>query len=357
MAPPPPRYVPLRPRFEAKPALAAKAKKVRGGVRLPDGDVASSQAWAAQRWLRLMEQAAEGPSLVAGLEYAHEGQTKRWSVGGAKAEAQIQGRAFRPYVATLTFSPIAHEAWEKVVHAMSENAMYAAKLLAGEMPTNIEDVFSPLALKLFPSDASEVRPSCTCGHAMRPREMSGQGDGLADDTAGWCKHVCCLAYLLAHRLALEPFLIFALRGLESHDLLDRLRQRRAVVGAALGATPIYQQRVVGVSDSKSPPLDDAIASFWELGASAAEVDLALAPPAVSQPLLRRLGPSPWVQASASSGGVGGGNVPPLFPLVGLLASCYETISAEVLREQVEPAAVDADAVAGDVHDAQDTNDA
>lgn len=334
---PPPKYVPLRPRFESKPVLAAKAKKVRGGVKLPEGDVASPQAWVAQRWLRLLEQACEGPNLVAGLEYAREGQTKRWSVtgvgGGGKVEAQIQGRSYKPYVTTLLFTPIPHEGWDKVVQAMGENVMYSAKLLAGEMPPSIEDVFSPLGFKLFPTEAAEVRVSCTCGHAMKPRSP-GASDAPSEDGAGWCKHVACLAYLLAHRLATEPFLVFALRGLESHDLLERLRQRRAVVGAALGATPIYQQRVVGVSDVKSPPLEDVVATFWEMGTP--DVDLSLAPPAVSQPLLRRLGPSPWVQsAHAVPPGV---QTPTLFPLVGLLASCYETISSDVLREATEVAA-------------------
>ena len=61
-----------------------------------------------------------------------------------------------------------------------------------------------------------------------------------------------------------------------------------------------------------PPLDQDVGRFWDAGPELAEVDLQLEPPAVSKPLLRRLGPSPFDQAS--------------FPLVGLLATCYDVIS-------------------------------
>lgn len=311
MAPPPPRPVPLRPRFESKPALPAKARKVRGGERLPDGDVARPEAWAAQRWLRFLEQMAPGPSMVLGMDYAREGQTKRWSVLAAphqptRIEAAVQGRAPRPYATTLTFQPITPEQWEQVVAAMSDNAMYAAKLLAGELPTSIEDVFGPLGVRLFPTDAADVQVACNCDFV--PERSSGAA------ASGWCKHATCVGLLLAHRLANEPFLMFSLRGLEHHDLVERLRARRQVVGAALGATPIYQQRVPNVSDVRSAPLEQSLASFWDLGDTSA-MDLTPTPPAVSHPLLRRLGPSPWASQAQ-------------FPLVGLLASCYDTIGTQ-----------------------------
>ena len=329
----PPKYVPMKPRFESHaPAVpkpvATHPKKVRGGVRLPSGEVAPISSWSAQRWMRLMEECAAGPNLVEGLEYSREGQTKRWIINPGKIEGQVQGRSVKPYDLRLTIEPIAPDQWDKVVSSMSENAVYAAKLLAGELPSSIEDVFVPLGLKLFPAGAEDVKVRCSCGHSQRPRGSVSASAGVSamrgvdtnDVTSGWCKHACCLAYLLAHRLGSEPFLIFSLRGLDYHDLVERLRARRAVVGAALGATPIYQQRVAGVSDVKSAPLEDSLGEFWDMGESAKQLDLPLEPPAVSHPLLRRLGQSPWTGQAT-------------FPLVGLLASCYDTISEQAMREE------------------------
>lgn len=308
-----------------KPPLV-KPRKVKNGVKLvvgANGEVVSAGAWAAQRWLRLVEMAGEGNALLEGLEYAKEGQTKRLTISPGRIEASVQGRADRPYTTSLSLDTISHEQWDKAVHSMSEGAIYAAKLLAAELPSNIEDVFVPLGLKLFPAGPQDVRASCTCTDFER-KARDARDTGAP---AGWCKHLCCIAYLLASRLASEPFLAFGLRGMDTHELLDRLRQRRQVVGAAMGATPVYPTRVPGVSDVDSAPLDANLAAFWKLGDGAKELDLSPQPPQVSHPLLRRLGQSPWTGATP----------PANFPLVGLLASCYDVISERALAaDAAEP---------------------
>ncbi len=307
--------LPYGRRIPVKPPLL-RPRKVRGGIKVPAGDVAPATAWAAQRWLRLIEQAAEGPRLVEALDdYARAGQTKRLSFVVGRLEAAIQGRADRPYTTQISLSAFSHETWDKIVEAMAEGSLYSAKLLANELPPNIEDVFAPLGLKLFPVDPAEVKHSCTC---VEWRQENGGNPNIFAN-GKWCKHVCCAAYLLAQRLASEPFVIFLLRGQEGQELLERLRQRRVMAGAGLGFTPIYSQRVPGVADLSNPPLEESISQFWDAGPGLTEIDLSLAPPPVSHPLLRRLGQSPFQQAQ--------------FPLVGLLASCYEVISQQA-REGV-----------------------
>lgn len=294
--------------------LPAKPRKVRGGVKLGPNENPGEGTWSAQRWLRLVETAAEGKSLVEGLEYARAGQTRRMSVSRGLIEAAVQGRADRAYVTTLRLAPFTEEQWERVIVAMSEGAMYAAKVLVGELPASVEDVFSPLGLRLLPTEPGEVTVSCTCADAL----------GVAPERrAGfWCKHACCVAYLFAQRLNAEPFVIFGVRGMPGEEISERLRARRTVVASAAGESPVYVQRVPGVSDTPAPALDTMLDRFWEAGPGIGEVDLPLESPAVSHPLLRRLGPSPFQQAA--------------FPLVGLLASCYEAISADALKGDAGP---------------------
>jgi uncharacterized Zn finger protein len=312
--------------------LPARPRKVRAGVKVPAGDIAGPAAWAAHRWLRLLEQSAEGQVLVEGLEYARLGQTKRISIAPGSIAGSVQGRADRAYTTTISLSTFTPEQWDKVVDTMSEGAIYAAKLLAGELPPNIEDVFVPLGLKLFPTERDELKVTCDCEainaayrSAFSAAELRAGRPALPPPSTpppkdGWCKHVACVGYLVGHKLATEPFLMFALRGLDGQQLLERLRHKRFLAGAAGGATPVYPQRVPGVSDVPFPPLEDALEQFWEAGSSLQELDLPLSPPQVSHPLLRRLGPSPFQNAQ--------------FPLVGLLASCYETIS-EAARKTEE----------------------
>jgi len=313
-----------------KPPLL-RPRKVRGGVRL-EREVSELVGWAAQRWLRIVEAAASGDVQKEALTaYAETGQTRRIAYLPGRIEAAVQGRADRAYTTMLRVVPFSPEHWDRVVEGLSEGAVYAAKLLAGEMPSNIEEVFAPLGLKLFPMETADISVSCSCNDfrdkeaaALAAVRSEGSTDPLPDASPAtepkrefWCKHIVCVAYLFAERLSIEPFLMFVLRGVEGQDLLDRLRQRRAVTGAALGATPVYTQRVPGVSDREPKALDADLDHFWQAGPELTMIDMPIEPPAVSHPLLRRLGPSPFTSAA--------------FPLVGLLASCYEAISEDAIR--------------------------
>jgi uncharacterized Zn finger protein len=250
------------------------------------------------------------------------GQTKRMGASPGRVEAQIQGRADRPYSTSITLTTFAEEDWERVAKAMSEGAIYAAKLLAGELPPNIEDLFGPLNLRLFPAVAADAVVACSCAES---RKAQAEGRQL------WCKHTCCLAYLLAQRLANEPFLIFMLRGLEGKELLERLRERRIAAGAAAaGSAPLYQQHVPGVADIPSATLEESASAFWDAGSGLSQLDIPLDAPKVSHPLLRRLGQSPFTGVAQ-------------FPLVGLLASCYDTISRDALLAAEGPDALAASA--------------
>src|SRR5204863_8879820 len=107
-------------------------------------------------------------------------------------------------------------------------------------------------LRLFPQDPSDLAISCTCNrHASRPMYampsagavqpvVEGETPAAAVLAAGasaptpaspFCKHVCCVMALLAEKLSRDPFLIFQLRGLAKEDLLERLRQKRALAAA------------------------------------------------------------------------------------------------------------------------------
>ena len=309
-------------------------KRVRGGLKLEsgtDGSVPWAASWAAQRWIRLLEQGGDGAGLIEGLQYAKMGQTKTLVVESGGVNAVIQGRADRPYTTRL------------------------------KLPATIEDIFVPLGLKLFPVESSEVTAECSCqkkysayASTVSPHELvkdlppaapSAEGAGAPAEPVeeagapgvvqgsmppaeaapvaepvgpvGWCKHACCAAYLFAERLATDPFLMFKVRGMPGPELIDRLRHSRAVAGGVKGATGLYLGRVAGVSAVEAEAFETLGERFWELGGELGEIDLSIRPPEVSHPLLRRLGPSPFVNSA--------------FPLVGLLASCYETLSRDVIE--------------------------
>ena len=97
-------------------------------------------------------------------------------------------------------------------------------------------------------------------------------------------------------------------------LLERLaavraRQTRAVTAHAEPLMPHAVQQV-------SRPLEACLDTFWRPGPELAELQRMPPPQHAPHALLRRLGPSPLAGR---------------FPLVGLLASVYDTVAQEAIR--------------------------
>lgn len=288
--------------FRPAAKLPIHPRKVRGGLKLRRKDGESSPSWVTERLNRIIERAADGDALREGLEYARAGQVKKLDILDGTVTAAVQGRRPKAYTVGLAVRHFTHDERERVIRAMVDQAVHAAKLLAGEMPPNIEDLFAPLNLKLFPVEPADFTITSTA-----PEYEAEAAGGRA-----WSKHAVCVAALLAEHLGDDPFLIFNLRGMASEDLLERLRQRRALSGQGPGPSAVYSPHVSGVSDRESKPLDEVVDEFWDAGPELERVELAVRRPTVNCPLLRRLGPSPFLESR--------------FPMVGLLQTCYEVIS-------------------------------
>lgn len=319
---------PSRPIVAPRPAAPTlHPKKVRGGVRLTAKDGAVSRAWSGQRWMRLVEELAPNESLAEGLRYAQTGQTRTLATDHGRITARVQGRLPAAYGVEIRLPVFEFGEWEHALASMAAEARHVAGLLAGDVPAVIEECFAPHGLRLFPSLPSDLTVSCTCAAANRSvRSALGLAHPEAPESP-WCKHVCCVMALVGDRLGRDPFLIFHLRGLAREDLLERFRQKRALGGpgaeeaAAAGRqVPVYVPRLPGIDDAPAgPSLEQALGAFWTPGDALDALELPIREPEVSHVLLRRLGASPFEGSR--------------FPLVGLLATCYDLIGRSARAEE------------------------
>ena len=78
-------------------------------------------------------------------------------------------------------------------------------LLSGEVPDDIEEVFSRVGLALFPQGSHDLPMDCSCPDWSVP-----------------CKHLAAVFYVLAERFDDDPFEILAWRGRDREDLLASL---------------------------------------------------------------------------------------------------------------------------------------
>jgi uncharacterized Zn finger protein len=211
-------------------------RTVEGGIvaRSKRGPIA--QHWWSQRFITVLEDMGLGSRLQRGRTYARKGQVVSLEIDAGSVTAQVQGSRPRPYRVRIGTGAFGKSQWAEVEQALAANAWYLANLLAGEMPDEIEDVFTGVGLSLFPTSASDLSLDCSCPDRVVP-----------------CKHLAAAFYLLAESFDEDPFQIFAWRGRQRTDLLDNLHAART-----------DSPRGTGDAQATSAPLESLLDSFFVL---------------------------------------------------------------------------------------------
>src|SRR6266516_475677 len=255
----------------------ARPRRVEGGIKARSRRGQIGESWWSGRFVAILESLGMGPRLGRGRAYARAGQVLDLRVAAGTVSARVQGSRPRPYRVSIGLARFGEADWARVESAVAARALYSAKLLAGEMPLQIEEVFSSCGLSLFPERAQDLAMSCSC-----------------PDWAVPCKHIAATFYLLAEAFDADPFLILAWQGRARDDLLARLRALRALTGpdtVSDNAERLDEAHRFGLA-VEDPPLAEQLDRFW---ASRGDLATARAPAAqVVAPdvLMRQLNPSP-----------------------------------------------------------------
>ena len=241
---------------------------VSGGIKLQSKKKADT-GWAA-RWTASLESFYMGSRLQSGRAYARKGQVLSADVGPGLVTAAVQGSQRKPYAVKIEMRTLTDDEKKRVSEALAARPALIAKLLAGELPPDLADVFSEQKVVFFPSTSKDLKTSCSCPDSSNP-----------------CKHIAAVFYILGEQFDRDPFLIMKLRGLSREDLLAGLNWDAA--GAEPGP---------GVVSAPPQPIDPA--SYWTATAGNSDqrqafphvpVDLRLPPVAAALP--RQLGVFPF----------------------------------------------------------------
>lgn len=247
-------------------------RPVRGGIKATSKRGHFGETWWAQGWTTAIvgEDADLSGRLSRGRSCARRGQVLSIRTYPARIEARVQGSSDEPYVVRLILAPLSPPEWDRVIAALSRQTLFAAKLLAGQLPREVEDVFAHEALSLFPDGATGVHPSCSCGEEHQ-----------------FCQHVVAVACLVGEELDRDPFLLFKLRGMDRETLLARL--------AGTERTAIAPEPPPVETEPQSPhPQGIDPANFWNGDTVAADLlSGEVAAPPVPAALPRRAGSFPF----------------------------------------------------------------
>ena len=240
-----------------------------------DGIKAKSQRgkfvknWWASRWIQALTQLMDSGRLSRGRSYARRGQVIEINIKPGHITARVQGSRRTPYRVSISLQPLSDDQWDRVFDELAEQAIFAAQLLNGEMPLDIEQVFEAIDIPLFPATRGDIETVCSC-----------------PDWANPCKHIAAVYYLLGEQFDEDPFLLFELRGRDKEAVIAALRERRTQPVETSDEVPVGAPAVGAV---ETVTLDECLDCYWTLGAGVEDMALRLTTPAVDMALLKRLG--------------------------------------------------------------------
>ncbi|WP_182905759.1 SWIM zinc finger family protein [Microbispora sp. H13382] len=270
---------------------AARPIRVEGGIKARSKRGSIGEQWWSRRFIDILERVCDPGRLSRGRAYARRGQVLDLDLGPGLAKARVQGSRPKPYDVSVRITAYGEREWAGLIEALAAQALHRAKLLAGEMPPEIEDVFAGCGLPLFPGERG-LDMDCTCPDWGFP-----------------CKHLSAVLYLLAEAFDDDPFRVLAWRGMAREALLDALRRS----GGEAGAATAGDAGPPGLLDVADVPFAERLGDFYEPGASAARLGPPPGPEGHPDLLLRALDP-PKVKARH-------------IPLLDLLRPAYRAFAA------------------------------
>jgi len=233
---------------------------------------AFGKTWWAKKWIEALEILGSNYSnrLPRGRTYARRGAVEDLVITPGEVMAKVQGTRRAPYRVSIGLKALTDKQWQKAIKVLAEHAIFAAKLLMGEMPSNIDEAFNRCGLSLFPARVTELKTSCSC-----------------PDWANPCKHIAATHYILAQAFDRDPFLLFELRGWTKEKVLEELRTARSLTDL-----PEKELSNVGGKETLEKVVLDELdeEKFVTLGTSLEDLHFHIAEPKGEFAILKKLGP-------------------------------------------------------------------
>ena len=191
-----------------------------GGLATSRQRGAMAATWWSRRFVKVLESYGLGTRMQRGRRYARTGQVLSLDVHAATIAAQVQGSRRTPYIVTVSLPEPAPKQWKAIDAAMRAKVGFVARLLAGEVPADLEEVFRASGVALFPRTWRELRARCSCPDWENP-----------------CKHIAAVLYVFADQLDTDPWLLLAWRGRTREEILEPLRGSSGAEAAAEDVAP------------------------------------------------------------------------------------------------------------------------
>lgn len=159
--------------------------------------------WWGKSWNKNLERYADYSNRIGrGRSYVRHGAVLDLQIEPGKVIALVQGSSSKPYCVTVKIKAISTKSWKEIKKVCKGKINSLKKLLIGQFPKALEEIFTEKGKGLFPTP-DEIDFSCSC-----------------PDWAYMCKHVAATLYGIGARLDTDTDLLFSLRNVKIKELIS-----------------------------------------------------------------------------------------------------------------------------------------
>jgi len=192
----------------SKKSYPVRIPRYASGIRAQESRCGSGRSWWAREWARRLEAMGLRGRLGRGKNYALSGQVISMAIEGNLVRASVQGTRPDPYEVTISFRQPDGAAHARLCAEIRREPMLVARLLADDLPMEINEIFSEESMDLFPGGKLgpgryDMTTACSC-----------------PDYANPCKHSAAALLILGEEIARRPAMLLELRGIALEELYD-----------------------------------------------------------------------------------------------------------------------------------------
>jgi len=181
---------------------------LRGGIRsrltTGSGDT-SNLNWWGRRWIEIIQPIVDHAHYTRGKSCAKKGNVLSLDIRPGLVSALVESNKQAPHIVRFGFNVLTPEALETILPRLKERSVFAAELLAGRLPHEMEEVFREVGIRLFPNEMRIRTFKCTCP---------------SSETI--CDHIVAVYMLLGEAFDNDPFLLLKLYGLDKKTIVREL---------------------------------------------------------------------------------------------------------------------------------------
>lgn len=197
----------------SKKHFPARIPRYVAGIRAQETRTGARRSWWAAKWLSVLEGMGLKSRLGRGRNYAVSGQVVSFRMEGPHIVADVVGTRPAPYRVEIDFRTPEGVARKRIAAALRAEPMLVARLLADDMPMEVEEIFAAAGFSLFPGGRLpdgedgkrryDMTTSCSC-----------------PDYANPCKHTSAALVILGEEVSRRPATLLELRGIMLEELCD-----------------------------------------------------------------------------------------------------------------------------------------